>query len=398
MTVREDAAALRDELVALRRALHADPEVGLHLPRTRDRVLAAVDGLGLEVRTGSAVTSVTGVLRGGRPGPTVLLRGDMDALPMRENTGLPFASRTGDTMHACGHDLHTAMLVGAARLLAARRAELAGDVVFMFQPGEEGWNGAQHMIDEGLFEASGSKPVAAYALHVRSAGLASGVFSARAGTMLSAADGLHVVVRGRGGHGSQPHLAKDPVPVACEMVLALESALTRAINVFDPVVLTVGNFHAGTQRNIIPDTARFEATVRSFSPQAQARIEEVAVEVCRGVAAAHGVEVDVEYRREFPMTINDDVEAEFAASTVREVFGEQHYQPLDQPWQASEDFSLVLNEVPGAFVFLGACPPGLDPATAPNNHSPVVDFDESVLPEGAALLAELAIRRLAAER
>ncbi|WP_219412518.1 M20 metallopeptidase family protein [Pseudonocardia nigra] len=385
---------MRDELVRLRHRLHAEPELGLHLPRTQEKVLEALDGLPLEVGTGTASTSVTAVLRGARPGGTVLLRGDMDALPVAEKTGVGYASRVDGAMHACGHDLHTTMLAGAAHLLAARRDRLAGDVVFMFQPGEEGHDGAASMIAEGVLDAAGPRVDAAYGLHVMSAGLAPGSFRTRRGPILAASDTVRVVVHGAGGHGSAPHRAKDPIAAACEMVPALQTFVTRHFDVFDPVVVTVGAFHAGTQHNVIPDEATFEATVRSFSPEAHRAIKDGFVQVCRGVAAAHGVAVDVDYADCYPVTVNDAAEAEFAVGVVAEVLGEERVGWSDRPYTGSEDFSRVLDEVPGAFVALGAAPREVDWTAAPNNHSPLAVFDDAVLPDGAAVYAELAARRL----
>ncbi|GAA3216215.1 M20 family metallopeptidase [Actinocorallia longicatena] len=383
----------QDGLVALRRELHALPELGLDLPRTQAAVLAALDGLPLEVSTGAGLTSVTAVLRGGRPGPAVLLRGDMDALPVTESTGLPFAGPEG-AMHACGHDLHTAMLVGAARLLVERREELAGDVIFMFQPGEEGFSGARHMIEEGVLEAAGSAPVAAYALHVVSNILPSGIFVSRGGPAMAAADRLLVTVRGRGGHGSSPHAALDPIPAACEMVLALQTFVTRRFDVFDPVVLTVGRIAGGTADNVIPGSVEFAATIRTFSKESQALMEEGTVRLLRGIADGHGLDLDLEYRTDYPVTVNDHGEAAFAARALTEVFGDGRYVDSPRPFPASEDFSFVLDRVPGAFILLGACPPDADPATAPMNHSPDAVFDEAVMTDGATALAELALRRL----
>lgn len=392
MSLREDATALQGEMVALRRELHQIPETGLHLPRTQERVLAALESLPLEVTTGTELSSVVAVLRGGRPGPVVLLRGDMDALPIVERTGEEFSSRHPGAMHACGHDLHTAGLVGAARLLCARREELAGDVVFMFQPGEEGWDGAGHMVAEGVLTAAGRPVEAAYGLHVTSSVHGNGVFASRSGPLLAASAGLFVRVVGAGGHGSRPQAALDPIPAACEMVTALQTVVTRRFDVFDPVVVTVGMFHAGTRRNVIPDDAAFEATVRSFTAEAGQKIREYAVKLCQDIAAAHGLAVEVSFADEYPVTVNDDKEYAFLANTVREVFGEERYEEMANPITGSEDFSRVLNEVPGAFVFLGACATG-DPASAPTNHSPRAVFDDGVLADGAALLAELAMRR-----
>ncbi|MFF2502543.1 M20 family metallopeptidase [Streptomyces sp. NPDC058067] len=393
MNLRDDARALSGDLVQLRRTLHRIPEVGLNLPRTQETVLAALDGLPLEISTGSGLSSVTAVLRGSRPGPTVLLRGDMDGLPVAERTGLDFASDTG-RMHACGHDLHTTMLTGAAKLLSAHRDQLAGDVVFMFQPGEEGYDGAGQMLAEGVLDASGRKPDAAYAIHVMSAGLDSGVFGTRGGPALAASNVLRVTVKGAGGHGSMPHRAKDPVQAACAMVTALQAWITRTFDIFDPVVLTVGTFHAGTAQNVIPDNAVFHATVRSFSPAAQATVKDGTVEVCRGIAHAFGVTVDAEFVEQYPVTVNDHTEADFAANAVREALGEEFYAPMKQPLHGSEDFSRVIAEVPGAMLTLGSPPPGADPERSPNNHSPLAVFDDVVLSDGAAVYAELAARRL----
>ncbi|MFI1198406.1 M20 family metallopeptidase [Streptomyces sp. NPDC020883] len=394
MNLRDDARALSDDLVRLRRTLHRAPETGLDLPRTQETVLAQLDGLPLEVTTGRGLSSVTAVLRGAAPGPVVLLRGDMDALPVTERTGLDFAADNG-RMHACGHDLHTAMLTGAATLLCAHRDRLAGDVVFMFQPGEEGFDGARHMLAEGLLDAAGRRPDAAYAVHVMSAGLPGGVFGTRGGPALAASDVLRVTVRGAGGHGSMPHRAKDPVQAGCAMVTALQAWITRTFDVFDPVVLTVGTFHAGTRENVIPDTAVFEATVRSFSAAARARLKDGTVEVCRGIAAAYGVGVDAEFAALYPVTVNDHAEAAFAAHVVREALGEERFAPQPRPLHGSEDFSRVLAAVPGAMLILGAPPAGADPEQSPNNHSPLAEFDDAVLADGAAVYAELAARRLA---
>jgi len=395
MTVLDDARTLQDDLAQLRRTLHREPELGLLLPRTQEHVLAALDGLPLDVTTGKSSTSVTAVLRGTASGDrkSVLLRGDMDALPVHERSGSDFAA-TGETMHACGHDLHTSMLVGAARVLSAQRDKLHGDVVFMFQPGEEGFDGAAHMVKEGVLDAAGRRVDAAFALHVTSGMLPAGLFATRPGPVMSAAAVLRVTVRGAGGHGSSPHRAKDPIPAACEMVTALQTFVTRRFDIFDPVVITIGAFHAGTQHNVIPDTAYFEATVRSFSHDAHARIVTESEQVCRGIAAAHGLEVDAECGELYPVTINTAAEVAAVESMIAEVHGEGRFLELPNPVAGSEDFSRVLDKVPGAMVFLGATLPERDPATAPFNHSPEAAFDDSVLADGVALYAEFARRTL----
>ncbi|MBZ5739363.1 M20 metallopeptidase family protein [Nocardioides mangrovi] len=397
MDLLDDARGLADDLVELRRRLHREPEVGLELPRTQAAVLDAIDGLGLEVTTGTGATSVTAVLRGGRRpaegAPVVLLRGDMDALPMEEKTGLGFAAVNG-AMHACGHDLHTASLVGAARLLHQHRDRLRGDVVLMFQPGEEGYDGAGVMVREGVLDAAGRRADAAYATHVSAAEVPLHRVTGRAGPLLAASHGLTVTVRGVGAHGSTPFRGRDPIVAMAEMITSLQAMVTRRFDVFDPVVLTVGVVHAGTRRNIIPDTAQFEATVRRFSDANEARLTEAIHETLHGVARAHGVEVEIEYVAGYPLTVNDPAEAAFAARVTEDLLGPGSYESLTEPSTASEDFSRVLAEVPGAMIFLGATPAGADPQAAPSNHDPRAVFDEAALPDGAALLATLAHAKL----
>ncbi len=393
--LRDEAAAIGTGLTELRRSIHAEPEIGLDLPRTQRKVLDALSPLPVDVSVGDGLSSVTAVLRGGRPGSAILLRADMDALPVTEQSGVSYAARLPGAMHACGHDLHTAMLIGAAQLLAAHRDELAGSVIFMFQPGEEGSGGARLMIEQGVLDAAGQRPVAAYALHVASGLLPLGLVASRTGTMLAAADTLHITVHGRGGHGSQPHHAADPIPVACEIVLALQAMVTRRFDVFDPVVLTVGSFHAGTADNVIPDDAQLHATVRSFSPGARAAIQQAAPRLARDVATAHGLTVTADYEDGYPVTINNDAEVAFAEQAVADVLGPGRFVTAPNPIPGAEDFSYVLNEVPGAYLMLGAVPAGADPLTAPFNHSAHAVFDDAALPDGAALYASLALRKLA---
>lgn len=414
MPITDDARDLQEDLIRLRHDLHREPEIGLHLPRTQERVLQALDGLPYEITLGRETTSVTAVLRGGagsgagtegRGGegsagnstarPAVLLRADMDGLPVQEKTGVDYTSRTDGAMHACGHDLHTSMLAGAATLLAEKRHLLAGDVVLMFQPGEEGCDGAGYMLREGVLDAAGPRVQAAYGMHVFSSLEQHGTFCTKPGVMLSASDGLEVTVLGAGGHGSAPHAAKDPVTVAAEMVTALQVMVTRQFNMFDPVVLSVGVLHAGTKRNVIPESARIEATVRTFSETSRLKMMEAVPRLLQGIAAAHGVEVHVDYQPEYPLTITDEDETHTAEKVITEMFGERRLSRWATPLSGSEDFSRVLAEVPGTFVGLSAVAPGGDPSTSPFNHSPYATFDDGVLADGAALYAELAISRLA---
>jgi hippurate hydrolase len=384
------------ELVALRRRLHGIPELGLHLPDTQAVVLDALSGLDLEVRVGESLSSVVAVLRGRGPAPgprpVVLLRGDMDALPVTEEVDVEYASTRQGLMHACGHDLHVAALVGAARVLDELRDELAGDVVLMFQPGEEGPGGAEPMIREGVLDAAGRRADAAYAVHVYSADHPRGVWFGRPGTLMAAADEVHVVVRGLGGHGSAPERTRDPVPVACEVVLAFQTAVTRQFSVWDPVVLTVGRVAAGTKDNIIPDDAHVDATLRTFSTEHRARAHEVVRRAAEHVARAHGMTAEVAIGNGYPVTVNDVDEFAFARGVVTDLFGEERWADMENPEAGSEDMAFVLDEVPGAYLNVSACSVA-DPGDAEDNHSPRAAFDDSVVPDIAGALAELALRR-----
>ncbi|MET0699925.1 MAG: M20 family metallopeptidase [Mycobacterium sp.] len=384
---------LERRLVALRRALHRGPEVGLHLPGTQSLVLDALADLPVELTTGTKLSSITGVIRGRTSDRAVLLRADMDALPVQEDTSLAYSSDVDGVMHACGHDLHTAMLVGAAEVLCDRRDELTGDVVLMFQPGEEGWEGAQAMLAEGVLEASGRRVSSAYALHVFS-NLPAGLMRTRAGAVLAASAEIDVRVLGTGGHASAPHLAHDPVPAAAEMILALQRAVGRDLDAHDPVVVTVGVLEAGTRANVIPEAARFVANVRTLSAEAQTQVQELARRVLTGIAAAHGVRVEMTFTAMRPATVNDSDEADFVLGVAADLFGADRVRESTRPENGSEDFSRVLDCVPGCFISLGAMPPEAEASTAPYNHSPQAVFDDSVVIDGARLLASVAIRRL----
>jgi hippurate hydrolase len=398
----KEAESIHPDLVSLRRELHQIPERGNDLPKTQARVLEALQGLPLEITTGKELSSIVAVLRGrgplatGTPRPTVLLRADMDALPVVEETGLDYASTNG-FMHACGHDLHTSGLVGAARLLSDHIDELPGDVIFMFQPGEEGPGGAEPMLAEGLLDVTGRRPDAAYGLHVFTSTEA-GRFLVRPNTLMAGCCEFNVTVKGRGGHGSQPAKSIDPIPVAAEIVLALQSYVTRRVGVFDPVVITVGSIHAGTAMNIIPDTARLEASVRVLSKQSTEQVAEDLPRLAENIAAAHGCTAEAELEVLYPVTANDPDETAYVIDELTGLYGSERVEIMSEPLMGSEDFSFVLEEVPGTYFFLGAHPgPVGDPPLT--NHSARALFDDAVLADGSATLAHLAytkITRLAA--
>jgi hippurate hydrolase len=388
----KDAQGIADRLVDLRRAIHAEPELGLHTPRTRDKIRAELAGLPLEWREGPSTTGLVAILKGGAgAGRSILLRGDMDALPMPEETGLPFASTIPGTMHACGHDAHVAMLAGAARLLCARRDELAGQVRFMFQPGEEGWHGARFMLDDGLLDPL---PDAAFALHVMP-NAPHGVVAGRAGPLMAAADQIDITVEGRGGHASMPHQTLDPVPVACEIVMALQSLVTRRFDAADPVVITIARIEAGSAHNVIADRAMLKGTVRTLSARHRAEVQAAIRRLATGIAEAHGLSATVSILEGFPVTVCDARAVDFGAKVASELFGAHAFQHLPNPIMGAEDFSYVLEKVPGAMFFLGVSHQGEDWQSCCGIHSTRMMVDESVMPQGAALLAAIAQRFLA---
>jgi amidohydrolase len=387
-----DAEALLPDLVEIRRRIHRAPELGLLLPVTQATVLEEIDGLGLDVSTGESVSSVVADLQGG-DGPVVLLRGDMDALPMPEDTGLDFASAVDGCMHACGHDAHTAMLIGAARLLHARRAELPGTVRFMFQPGEEGHHGARFMIDEGVLE--GNDPVAAaFALHV-SPNLPSGSIWTRGGPLMASADVLEIKVTGKGGHASTPYLANDPMPIAAEIVQALQVMATRRINTFDPVVVTITKIRAGTADNVIPETVDMLGTLRAVSEHSRQIAIDAMGQLVEGIAGAHGMRAELTVHRGYPVTVNHDDGANFALRVAGDLLGPAGAGRMPAPVMGAEDFSYVLQQRPGAMSFLGVCPPGEHPARAHACHSNRMTIDEEAMTVGAAMYAAMAIEYLA---
>lgn len=384
------SSALLPELVDLRRLLHRSPERGNHLPVTRELVLEALAGLPLDIVLHESTSGIVGVLRGEHPGPVVLLRADMDALPVQEETGLDFASKNPGFMHACGHDLHTAMLVGAARILSSMRDGLAGTVLFMFQPGEEGFAGARFMIEEGLLDTVGERPAGAFALHVNT-WFSSGAVRHRAGAQLASDDGVCIIVRGKGGHASSPHLGYDPIPVAAEIVLAVQTAITRRINVFDPGVITFATIDAGTTHNVIPERARLIGTIRTLSDSTREQLHALLHRVVPHIASAHGMEADVEIDRGYPVTFNDPEHTALVDTVARRTLGEDRVGWMDTPVMGSEDWGYVLREVPGTMSFLGACPPEWTTGEAPGLHSNRAVFDEGAMITGTALHAAVAL-------
>ena len=388
-----EAQQYAETLSGIRRELHQMPEFALDLPTTQARILQSIEGLG-EITLGKSLSSIVLHIKGANPGPTVLLRADMDALKVEEETGLDYASTNG-YMHACGHDLHMAAGIGAAHLLATHKDKLNGDVVIWFQPGEEGHHGADVMIEEGMLEVSGERPIAAYGLHVFTS-LPLGVIACKPGPMMASAGDLIVKFHGSGGHGSMPWLSKDPVSPMVEAIAALQNLLNKSFDQFDPVILNVGWIRAGDDAttNVIADEASFGATVRTFSEANTKKLHELAPKLVQSIAEGFGVTATVEFGRATKVLMNDLAAVDRVQQLAAELVGPAGYLNMPTPIAGGEDFASIVAEVPGAFVFLGACPPEIDHTTAATNHSAKAMFDDSVLPLGAALLAALAFSHL----
>ncbi len=372
------------ELQALRRDLHAHPELAFEEARTSERVAEKLAGWGIEVHRGLARTGVVGVIPGGkRSGKAIGLRADMDCLPVEEANAFAHKSQHAGRMHACGHDGHTTMLLGAARYLAETR-NFAGTAYVIFQPAEEGGGGGQVMVREGLFERFPADEI--YALH-NWPGLAPGRIAVRAGPVMAATDDFHIVVRGRGGHGAMPHLAVDPVLAAAQIVSALQSIASRSVSPVDAVVVSVCSMQTSQVGafNIIPDAVTLSGTVRTFRAEtrdlAERRLREIAAKIAEGLGAS----ATIDYRRGYPATVNAARPAEFAARVGRRIFGEPNVITEHEPTMGGEDFAYMLLERPGAYVFLGQG--GQERGCL--LHNPHYDFNDEVIPLGAGYLAAL---------
>ena len=374
-----------EDLVALRREIHREPELGFDTEKTAEKVLSALDGLPLDIQTGVAENGIVATLQGGGSGPTVGLRADMDALPIHEETGLPFASASDGKMHACGHDGHTTMLVGAARTLCedSVRERLNGTVKFIFQPAEEGGGGGRVMVEEGVAEGLDS----IFALHLWP-GLPFGTASTKPGAVMAAADAFEMTIKGSGGHGAMPHLTADAVVIAAQVVTALQTIVAREVNPVESAVLTVGKIGAGSAFNIIPETAHLAGTVRTLDPDLRERMPERIEELARGIARGMRGDAELDYRFSYPVTRNDPDAARKALDVARGLFGEESVVEASVPSMGGEDFAFLLEKVPGAYIWLGI---GED---ASGLHTPTFGFDEGILPRGAALLSALALESL----
>ena len=380
------AAAIDHHTIELRRAIHQDPELGLDLPRTQKRITDALTGLGLDITLGESTTSVVADLDSGRPGPTVLLRGDMDALPLQEDFPSDFKSANAGKMHACGHDTHVAMLASAARLLSENKDSFTGKIRFMFQPGEEGFHGAKYMIDEGVLDGVDR----AFAIHV-TANSPAGKIATRAGALLASADKFEIMIQGAGGHASAPHNCTDPIPALGATITGLHTMVGRSLDAAKSGVITVAHVRAGTTNNIIPPTAWMEGTIRSHDEDTRDTLKTNLVRVAEGTAAAHGCSCKAHIEAGYPVTVNNDDQAELVGNVTHAVLGEDAFALMAHPIMGAEDFSYVLQHVPGAMAFLGVCPQDEHHTTAAPNHSNLMRANEDALKNGVAIYAAMAM-------
>ena len=365
------------DIVALRRDFHQHPELGYEEIRTSDIVAKRLRALGLEVQTGVGVTGVIGVLKGAKPGPTVLVRADMDALPVDEKNAWNWKSKVAGKMHACGHDAHTAVGLTVARLLAERKNELCGVVKFMFQPAEEGLGGAERMMNDGLL--NDPEPDFALALHVWS-DLPVGTVAMKAGPAMASADSFSAKIIGKGGHGAIPQQTIDPVVVASHVVVALQTAISRSISPLDPGVVTVGKVWAGSAFNVIPGEAIIEGTVRAFTEDVRSTLERRCREIVEELPRAFGARGEFHYKKDFPPTVNDARVTEIVRRAAQSVVGEENVQEW-QPTMGAEDFSLVLQHVPGCYFFVGGRNEAIGASYA--HHHDHFNIDERALLIGA---------------
>ncbi|MBO0707361.1 MAG: amidohydrolase [Candidatus Dormibacteraeota bacterium] len=382
------AQQIAPQVVADRRAIHRNPELAYQERETAALVASRLTELGIPYREGVGGTGVVGLIEGGHPGRTVLLRADMDCLPIQEENDLEFKSQNPGRMHACGHDSHTAILLGASRLLAGRRAELSGNVKLMFQPAEEGGAGAVAMIEDGVLDNPSVD--GAFMLHVSHL-TNTGTMRASPGPVLAGADAWRVTVEGQGGHASRPQFSVDPIVVAAQIVTALQTLVSREVAPYETAVLTIGSLHGGTAHNIIPDRAVLEGTIRAYDDKLMERLERRLAEIAQGIAQGMRATARVEFEMRYPPTVNDAAMAELAAGALRRVLGAERVLDAD-PNFAAEDFSFVLQRVPGAALMLGVRHPSWsEPKPV---HTPRFQLDEDAIPIGVASMTAVALEFL----
>ncbi|UNK38519.1 M20 family metallopeptidase [Shinella sp. H4-D48] len=386
MPILNRAAEMQDEIAGWRRHLHREPELLFAVEKTAAFVAEKLREFGVdEIVTGLGRTGVVGIIRGKGAGNTIGLRADMDALPIEEATGKPWASTVRGKMHACGHDGHTAMLLGAAKYLAETR-NFTGSVAVIFQPAEEGGGGGNEMVKDGMMERFGIAEV--YGMH-NLPGMPVGAFGTRPGPIMAATDEFTIMVKGRGGHAALPHKTVDPIVIGAQVVTALQTIVSRVADPIDSLVVSVTKFNAGFAHNVIPETAQLAGTVRTLSPDMREGAEARIRQICAGLAAAHGAEIVVTYHRNYPVTVNHAQETGHAVAVAREIAGDASVEPAIAPMMGGEDFSYMLLSRPGAFIFVGN-------GDTAGLHHPAYDFNDDAIPHGVTYWVKLAESRLAA--
>jgi len=385
--IREKAESMFDWLVEIRRDIHEHPEIGMQETRTAAKAAEMLGQLGLEVETEIGITGVTGLLKGGSDGPTIAVRADMDALPIEEETGLAFASKNKGVMHACGHDGHVTMALGAARILSELKDDIKGSVKFIMQPAEENYGGARDLVEEGILE--NPKVDAIIALHINTEHGA-GKVSLKPGPIGASADVFVISVNGKGGHGSEPQACVDPVHIAAHVITAINTMIPRTLDSREPVVVSICSIQGGTAFNIIPDSVHLGGTVRTLSSERQAEMPKKLEDIVRGVTATFGATFDFTYIHGAPVTANDPKMTELMGGVAGELWGPEGVVEMEKPMMGSEDYSYYVQKVPGVMGMLGA---RKEDAPHPNHH-PKFDFDERCLPRGAELLAATVVKYL----
>jgi len=390
MNIPDDISVDLSEMKAIRKELHRYPEIGLEETRTAEFIAGHLDALGYQVHRGLAKTAVVGTLQNGKSNRAIGLRSDMDGLPISEQTGLPYASQNPGKMHACGHDGHMAMLLGAAKAIAERR-RFDGTVHLIFQSAEENCGGARMMVEEGLFKLFPCDAV--FSLH-NDPNLPLGQFALRDGPIMAAVDEARITLHGRGGHGAEPENTADPIVAGASIVMALQTIVSRNIQAFDPAVITVGSFHGGSASNIIPNEVELVVGIRSFDPTTRDFIEKRITEIANFQAESFSMTASVDYERSYDATVNHTAETNFLRTQAVQFAGVENVTDLDQPLMGSEDFTYMLQACPGCYFFIGTA----STSDASSLHHPGYDFNDEILPVGAGFWTRLTEAFLAPDK
>lgn len=380
------AEEIRNDLVQIRRDIHAHPEIGLHETRTAKVIAEKLEQYGIEVERNVGGTGVVGVLRGKYPGKTLLLRADMDCLRIEEENNLEYKSQYPNLMHACGHDAHIAWLIGAAIILSNLKSDMHGNVKFLFQPAEEKEGGAERVIHSGVLE---NPPVdAVIGAHVWP-NIEAGKVGIKSGPLMAASDNFKIIIHGKGGHGGQPHKCIDPIAVACEIYMALQTVISRKVDPLEPVVITIGKFNSGSAHNVIPDKAELEGTIRTLTHEIRAKIPDIMESIIRGISEANGAQYEFKFIPYHAPVINDNEITSIVGKAASKVIGHKNILIVDKPTMIGEDFSSFEEKIPGTFFWVGTYNP--KKGIIKPLHNPEFNIDEDIIYKAAAIFAECAL-------